>query len=97
MCAGHQIRVIIKPYCKTQLTKIAQKDVKMKQTMTHTNTSTEQERAEFERWARDEFYNGMACASETWDEQRRMYNDAAHHMAFKAWQAAQACEDKGIK
>ena len=47
-------------------------------------------RAEFERWARDEFYAGMACVSDTWDEQRGMYNDAAHHMAFTAWQAARA-------
>ena len=47
-------------------------------------------RAEFERWARDEFYNGIACASDTWDEQRGMYNNAAHHMAFTAWRAARA-------
>lgn len=61
------------------------------------DASERQIRAEFERWARDEFYAGMACASDTWDEHRGMYNDAAHHMAFTAWQAAQACNKKGIK
>ncbi|MAB96984.1 MAG: hypothetical protein CMK71_02805 [Pseudomonadaceae bacterium] len=48
----------------------------------------EARRKAFEAWARDTFYSGLACPSDTWSESRTMYNDPAHHMAFKAWQAA---------
>lgn len=40
----------------------------------------------FEVWARDSFYSGLACVSDTWSEKRRLYTDAAHHMALMAWQ-----------
>lgn len=52
--------------------------------------SVEKMREEFEAWARDGFYSGLACAGDTWSDERGMYTDPAHHMAFCAWQASRA-------
>lgn len=57
--------------------------------MTHT---TDQDRAEFEAWADNEFYDGIASVGDTWSDARNMYTDAAHHMAFYAWQAARRAQ-----
>lgn len=54
------------------------------------------DRADFEKWAREQFYSGLACPSDTWSDDRKTYNDPAHHMAFCAFQAAGALNDKGI-
>ena len=46
------------------------------------------EREAFEEWAREQFYSGLACPSDTWSDERKTYSDAAHHMAFCAFRAA---------
>ena len=48
------------------------------------------ERAAFEIWADNVFYNGLASVSDTWNDETGRYFDAAHFMAWKAWQARAA-------
>lgn len=57
--------------------------------MTH---HTDADRAEFEHWARNDFYACLASVGDTWNSERGMYSDAAHHMAFHAWQAARRAQ-----
>ncbi|MFV3388054.1 hypothetical protein ACNFCJ_21985, partial [Pseudomonas sp. NY15364] len=44
------------------------------------------ERAAFEFAANQKFYGGLAAVGDTWSEDRGMYVDPAHHMAWWAWQ-----------
>lgn len=48
----------------------------------------EKVRQEFEAWAGEEFYSGLASVADTWNEKRGMYMDYAHHMAWCAWRAS---------
>jgi len=53
------------------------------------------ERAAFEAWASEQFYSGLAQVSDTWSNERGLYTDASHHMAWHAWQARAALAQKG--
>lgn len=55
-----------------------------------------QERADFEAWAGRDFYNGLACVRETWNEAARRYFDAAHQMAWQAWRARASLAAQGV-
>jgi hypothetical protein len=46
------------------------------------------ERDAFEAWADSVFYSGLASVAETWNYKVGRYFDAAHQMAWQAWQAA---------
>ena len=47
------------------------------------------EREEFEGWTR-KFYSGLACASDTWSDEKGTYTDYTHHMAWHLWQELQS-------
>lgn len=51
------------------------------------------ERERFEKWAREQFYSGLACPSDSWSDERKTYNDPAHHMAFCAFRSALSAGD----
>ena len=47
------------------------------------------EREEFEGWTR-KFYSDLACASDTWSDEKGTYTDYTHHMAWHLWQELQS-------
>ena len=42
----------------------------------------------YEAWAADTFYGGLDSPATTWNEERGIYEDAAHWMAWCAFNAA---------
>lgn len=42
----------------------------------------------FETWAADTFYAGLDTPASTWNEERGIYEDAAHWMAWCSFNAA---------
>lgn len=43
----------------------------------------------FEKWTR-KFYSDLACASDTWSDEKGTYTDYAHHMAWCLWRDMQS-------
>lgn len=41
-------------------------------------------REDFEAWTR-KFYADLACAGDTWSDEKGTYTDFAHHMAWCLW------------